>query len=165
MIFASTTGFIHLIASILALIFGTLVIASTKGTPLHRKMGYLYAASMTVLIVTAFMIYRLFGGFGVFHVAAVISAIALAGGIIPAILRRPRKLWLGLHFNFMYWSVMGLYAAFTAEILTRIPQTRFLGMVAVATLVVMGIANVLFVRFKDRWKKIEAAYIGSDKPA
>mgnify|MGYP006270489875 CR=1 FL=1 len=32
----------------------------------------------------------------------------------------------------MYWSVVGLYAAFAAEILTRIPDTPFLNMVGLA---------------------------------
>lgn len=159
MIYSSTIGLLHLIASIIALLAGTWVIAAQKGTEIHKKIGYVYAVSMTVLIITAFMIYRLFGGFGIFHVAAVISTIALLGGMIPAILRRPEKQWLGLHYNFMYWSVMGLYAAFVAEVLTRLPSVRGFTMVAVATLAVMGVANIFYLIYKKRWQKIEAVYI------
>lgn len=156
----SPIGTIHFAASIIALVAGTIVIVSTKGTEFHRKTGYVYAISMTVLIVTAFMIYRLFGGFGVFHVAAVISGISLLGGMLPAILRKPEKYWLGLHFNFMYWSVMGLYAALVAEILTRLPNVQGFTMVAVATLAVMAVANIAYLVFKKRWQRIADAFQG-----
>ncbi|NNF00277.1 MAG: hypothetical protein HKN25_14755 [Pyrinomonadaceae bacterium] len=159
MIYTSSIGLFHLIVSILALIFGTWVIATEKGTAIHKKIGYLYAACMTAVIVTSFMMYRLFGGFGIFHVAAVISAISLLGGMVPVILRKPKKSWLSLHFSFMFWSVMGLYAAFAAEIFTRIPRMRFFWMVGVATLLVMVAANIAFVVYKKRWEKLESVYI------
>ena len=37
-----------------------------------------------------------------------------------------------MHFSFMYWSVRGLYAAFAAEVLTRIPEANFFGMVGIS---------------------------------
>ena len=159
MIYSNEIGLMHLIASIIALITGTWVITTQKGTAIHKKIGYIYVVSMTVLIITAFMIYRLFGGFGIFHIAAIISTIALLGGMIPVILRKPEKSWLGLHYNFMYWSVMGLYAAFVAEVLTRVPQTRFFWMVGIATFGVMLLANIAFNIYKKRWKKIESIYL------
>lgn len=68
------------------------------------------------------------------------------------------------HYAFMYWSVIGLYAAFAAEILTRIPmvyketfgdQARvFLRMVGVATFLVMAIGGGLFVKFYNKWKDL-----------
>lgn len=148
-------GLIHLVASVAALIAGTLVLLATKGTELHRKVGYAYAISMVVLIVTAFMIYRLFGRYGLFHIAAAVSAITLVGGMLPVILRRPRNNWLGYHFSFMYWSVMGLYAAFIAELITRIPQTPFYRMVGIATGAVMLLGYVGFFTMKKRWLKLE----------
>ena len=159
MLYGDTIGLIHLIASILSLISGTWVITTQKGTAIHRKIGYIYAISMLVVIITAFMIYRLFGGFGIFHIAAIISTIALLGGMIPAILRKPAKHWLGLHYNFMFWSVIGLYAAFVSEIFTRIPQIRFFWMLAIATITVFGIANIVFLKRKKRWQKIEKVYM------
>lgn len=115
----SITGLIHLIFSIVALILGAMVIFSNKGTDRHKKIGYAYAISMVVCIATAFMIYRLFNGWGIFHYMAVISAMSLIFGLVPAILRRPVNSWMGLHFGFMYWSVVGLYAAFISETITR----------------------------------------------
>lgn len=159
MIYENTTGLIHLISSLVALVAGALNITTEKGTAIHRKVGYVYTLSLVVLIATAFMIYRLFGGFGIFHVAAIISAITLFGGIVPAIFRKPAKNWLTLHYSFMYWSVMGLYAAFVAEFLTRIfPLGGFFWIVGIATLAVMAIANIMFVKYKKRWQKIERTY-------
>ncbi len=103
MIYSSTLGLFHLIVSCLALIAGTWVITGQKGTAIHKKLGYVYATSMVAVIVTSFMMYRLFGGFGVFHVAAIISAIALLGGMVLVNLPKPEKSCLSLHFGFMYW--------------------------------------------------------------
>lgn len=150
-------GLIHLIASLIAVAAGSWVLIGQKGTQLHRRVGYVYAVSMVVLIVTAFMIYRLFGRFGVFHITAVVSAVTLALGMLPVILRKPRDSWLNLHFGFMYWSVIGLYAAFAAEILTRIPQKPFFRMVGIATGAVVLVGALLFVYSKKRWEKLAKA--------
>jgi len=158
MIFSSWIGLVHLVASVLALIFGTWILITTKGTTIHRKIGYLYAFSMLVLIITAFMIYRLFGTFGIFHIAATVSTITLAGGMLPVILRKPRNSWLGFHFSFMYWSVMGLYAAFVAEVLVRIPKTPFFRMVGLGTAFVMILAYIFFFIYKKKWQKLSAVY-------
>lgn len=154
----SWIGLIHLAASVLALIFGTWILLTAKGTPIHRKIGYLYAFSMSVLIITAFMIYRLFGGFGIFHIAATVSTITLIGGMLPVLLRKPKNNWLGFHFSFMYWSVMGLYAAFVAEVLVRIPQTPFFRMVGIGTAAVMILAYLFFFIYKKKWQRLSAIY-------
>jgi hypothetical protein len=160
MYFSGVVGIIHLVASIFALLFGTWVLVGEKGTRAHRKIGYLYAVSMLLLIATAFMIYRLFGRFGIFHVAAIVSMLTLLGGMIPVILRKPKKLWFGLHFSFMYWSVFGLYAAFVAEMAVRLPirttlssPTTFFTTVAAATLATMLTGQIIFFRNKKKWQK------------
>lgn len=160
----SSVGWLHLIASILALVFGTWVLITPKGTRAHRRIGYFYAVSMILLIATAFLIYRLFGRFGVFHVAAILSAVTLAGGMIPAVLRKPKN-WLDLHFSFMYWSVFGLYAAFVAEMATRLPvRTMFNSawtfsmIVIISTLATMLVGRIIFFAYKKNWQKISAAY-------
>ena len=154
-------GFVHLIVSILALVFGTWVLAARKGTRAHRRVGYLYAISMILLIATSLMIYRLFGTFGLFHYAAVVSGITLAGGMIPVILRKPKDSWLGLHLSFMYWSVFGLYAAFVAEMATRLPvrtifdsPKMFFITVGIATLSTMLVGQIIFFKKKKKWQEI-----------
>lgn len=157
-------GLIHLLLASFALIFGSFVLADAKGTVFHRRVGYLYAFSMLGLNITALMIYRLFNRFGVFHWAAVLSLVTLLAGMIPVILRRPQKHWLGLHFNFMYWSVFGLYAAFVAEMATRLPirtafssvQTFFI-IVAVATFATMFVGQMFLLKYKKRWQNFYVA--------
>ena len=118
---SNETGFVHLVFSILALLTGTLVLANKKGTRKHKIMGYCYAISMLGVLITAFMIYQLYGTFGIFHWAAVLSLITLLGGMVPVLLKRPKH-YISLHYNFMYWSVMGLYGAFAAETMVRLPD-------------------------------------------
>jgi uncharacterized membrane protein len=168
---SSQIGLIHLLTASLALIFGSFVLADAKGTVFHRRVGYLYALSMLGLNVTAFMIYRLFGRFGVFHWTAVVSLVTLLAGMIPVILRRPAKHWLGLHFNFMYWSVFGLYAAFVAEMATRLPirtafssATTFFMMVGAATFATMFIGRIILLKYKKRWQNFGVAPNAKEKP-
>lgn len=150
-LFGDTYGFIHLIASVLALITGFMVLVMKKGTKRHVNVGYIYVLSMALLIATSFMIYRLFNGWGIFHYTSIISLITIALGMIPIWTKKPLNKWKYLHFSFMYWSVVGLYAAFAAEILTRIPETPFFGMVGIATGVIMLIGGIYFGMNKTKW--------------
>lgn len=161
---SSEIGFAHLLSASLALIFGSIVLADAKGTVFHRRIGYLYTISMIALNITALMIYRLFGKFGVFHVAAIVSLLTLLAGMIPVILKKPRKNWLGMHFSFMYWSVLGLYAAFIAEMATRLPiktmfssAKTFFMTVAIATALTMIVGEIVFYKKKKAWHNINTA--------
>ena len=151
LLFHDWIGALHLFASIVALATGTQVLWMKKGTQLHRQIGYVYCASMLVVIITAFSIYRLFGGFGIFHILALVSFVTLLGGMVPLLLKKPQKSYIALHFSFMYWSVIVLYAAFVSEMLTRIPESPFFGMVGLATLAVMITAQIFFNRYKKKW--------------
>lgn len=145
-------GLIHLAAAIIALITGTAVLAMQKGTKTHRRMGFVYSGAMVIVVATAFMIYRLFGGWGIFHWAALVSGLTLLGGMVPVMLRKPND-WITLHFSFMYWSVMGLYMAFVSEMLTRIPTTPFLGMLGITTGIIGVAAGGFFYYRKSHWEK------------
>lgn len=150
----SPTGFIHLIAAVIALLTGTLVLSLQKGTKLHIKIGYVYVISMIIVNGTAFMIYRLFDGFGIFHIAALVSLLTLLAGMIPVLLKKPKKNWLDMYLAFMYWSVIGLYAAFVSEVLTRIPESPFFGTIGIATTIIMIVAGLIFYMKKDNWENI-----------
>jgi len=144
-------GLIHLQASIIALISGTMVLLLKKGTKRHKQIGYVYVLSMGILIITAFLIYRLFNGWGVFHYAAILSLLLIGFGMIPVWTKKPTTKWKYQHFSFMYWSVIALYAAFMSEVFTRIPETPFFGMVGVATAVILIGGGIGFIRNKSRW--------------
>lgn len=112
-------SWIHIAASFLSLITGTHVILSLKGTKIHKRVGYVYVVSMTVVIITAFMIYRFFGGFGIFHAFALLSTIALYGGMVPMFKKNRTKKDLQQHSEVMGWSVVGLYCATISEVCSR----------------------------------------------
>ena len=97
-------------------------------------------------------IYRLFGGFGPFHVIAIIGFFYLLVGIVPALLKT--KNWLRIHIYFMYWSVLGLYAAFAAEILVRVPEAPFWWMVGVAVVAISVTGGVFYGKYKKSWQAV-----------
>ncbi|HPW62954.1 MAG TPA: hypothetical protein PLJ13_11710, partial [Cyclobacteriaceae bacterium] len=57
----SPTGLIHLVASMISLISGTLVLVLTKGTRIHKSIGYIYCLFMLIVNGTAFGLYHLYG--------------------------------------------------------------------------------------------------------
>lgn len=158
----SDTGLIHFIASIIALVLATFVLALNKGTTVHKTIGRLYALTMLVVLITAFMTYRLFGTWGIFHWTAVVSSLTLICGLIPILIKRPFNNYISLHFSFMYWSIMGVYGAFVSETLVRmpkvvvesgIPNRVFYNMTGVGTSIVMGLGIYFFLKFKPKWDK------------
>lgn len=161
-IVSGTTGLIHLLASVIALVTGIFVLVTAKGTKRHKQVGYVYSVSMIILILTAFLIYRLYGKFAIFHWLAVVSCLTLVAGIYPIMAKKPRN-YILIHFNFMYWSVIGLYGAFMAEIFVRLPKiiltesgepmVIFYKMIGVAVGIVMAIGTVFYLKFKPRWTK------------
>jgi uncharacterized membrane protein len=155
MITHSITGAVHLAACCISLFAGTMVLWLPKGTARHRKAGYVYAGSMLIVNATAFMIYRLFSGFGPFHVAAIISLVTLVAGMLPVLLKKPTEGWLPLHYAFMYYSVIGLYAAFISEIVTRVFTSHFGTWVAVGTGVTMFFGVMAFKQLQHKWKTLQ----------
>ena len=120
----SSYGMVHLITAFMAIAAGAVVLRPPKGTRWHRTFGHLYAMSMLGVITTSFAIYGLTGSPGPFHFAAVVAAVALGGGMITVLFRRPRKGWIEAHAIWMSWSYIGLMAAFAAESLTRFVMPR-----------------------------------------
>jgi uncharacterized membrane protein len=152
----SPAGVVHLAAAGIALLLGTVVLLAPKGTKSHIRLGYAYVLSMLVLNATAFLIYHLWGRFGVFHWFAVLSLATLSAGMLPLLLHRSAYT-VQLHVSFMYWSVFGLYAAFVSETIVRVPGLIFyknLGAsVGVSTTVVMVAGGIIFGLTKQRWMR------------
>jgi len=147
----SSTGAIHVLTALAAMVVGAVVLLIRKGTRMHRFYGYLYFYLMIVLNGTAFMLYGLFGTFGPFHVAALLSLASLLLGFIPVMRRKPANGWVMQHFTFMYFSVVGLYAAFASEILTRIPKSPFFTMVIIASITVTVIGVIIYKQMRPKW--------------
>lgn len=142
----STIGTIHFAMALAAIVSGLVVLLLPKGNQRHRLVGWAYAASMLGLNGTAFMLYRLFGHFGPFHVAAVVSLLTVLAGVATARFRKPKGNWMLGHAYWMTWSYVGLLAAAVSEIATRVPESPFWGMVFVGTFVVVGAGSVLIRR-------------------
>lgn len=161
-IISGPTGLLHFLASLVSLVTGIYVLIARKGDASHRKVGYVYAVSMLVLNITAFLIYNLYGKFGIFHWFAIVSFLTLFAGMVPVLLKRPYD-YLLLHFKFMYWSVIGLYCALMAEVFSRLPfifpdelgnpSKVFYKFVGIGTIVVMVIGILFFIKKKPIWTR------------
>ncbi len=114
----STTGLIHTLAALCALLTGIVIFSRAKATSFHRALGYVYSISMTVMIVTAFFIYHLTKSFNLLHIFAIATCPPLILGFSAAFQRRSG--WVARHYHWMCYSYMGLCAAFVAETSIRI---------------------------------------------
>ena len=139
----SIIGVAHIVFGLLALSAGGAVLFRRKGTPSHRRLGWVYVLSMVGLLSSSFLIYRLFGRFGPFHILSVIAFISLAAGLLPAWTRRPQRTWVQRHYRSMSYSYAGLVAATAAEVAVRLPGARFALSTFLASVVVIIIATVI----------------------
>ena len=155
-IYHDTTGLIHLLTASIALLTGTMILFGRKGSRQHVRIGYIYTVSMVVMLATAFALYHLFGSFGIFHVLAVVSTITLAGGMLPFYVWGKTTKAMQFHFSFMYWSVIGLYAAFAAETLVRLQLVPFFWMVGAASGAVAMVGSIFFRKYKEHWSEVYA---------
>jgi len=142
-------GIAHVTFGFAALVLGAGIFTLAKGTDLHRAVGTLYVLSMFGLNVTSLLIYNLFGGFGVFHVIALINLTMLLAGLFTVILKRPRKRWLRNHYYLMGWSYVGLWAAFATEITVRVVHWPLATAVTVPTVAVVVLGGAL-VRLREQ---------------
>jgi uncharacterized membrane protein len=148
----SPIGLIHITSAIVAMIAGAIVLLNRKATKFHKRTGYVYVGSMVILNTTAFLIYHLFGKFGPFHIAALFSTISILGGMVPMFFRKQITGWLELHYYFINWSVVGLYAAFWAETLTRlVPMAQFWPVVVAATAGTAITGSILIRKNQNRF--------------
>lgn len=88
--------------------------------------------------------------------AAVISLLTLLAGMRPVLMRQRPKEWFTTHMVFMYWSVVGLYAAFASELLVRVPDRTgaYFGlMVGLATDLIMLTAGLFQRPLVRRWSR------------
>ncbi len=141
-------GIMHLASAILAMGAGTLVIVIDKGTVLHKRLGYLYFYSMLYMNGSALLIFRLTGEFNGFHVGAIFSLITVLMGIGTLYFRGKAPQSVNLHLSMMYWSLVGLYAAFFSETLTRITTLPFMWAVLIPTAMVSIIGLIIFLKVK-----------------
>ena len=148
----SPIGTVHLIAASIAMITGLFVILKGhKGNTSHKKIGYIYVIAMLLLNGTAFGIYN-FGSFSMFHFFSVVSLMSLTFGMLPMILKWSNK--IRFHYRFMSWSVVGLYAAFVAEVFTRFIRFEYFWVVVmIGTLLVSIVGGYLIEKNAKKFTK------------
>ncbi len=140
----SYLGLAHTLLAVVALVVGTYVLLRFKGDKKHRQLGYVYVTTMLLMNTSALFIYN-FGKFNLFHFFALFSLGSIALGIIPAI-QRKKEDWLNTHYNFMSWSVIGLWCAFWAEMGVRLIDMRHFWWVVVIATVATSIIGAVFIR-------------------
>ena len=157
-------GAVHFISAIVALIFGAIVLSKPKGTAKHRRLGYIYFASMLALNLSAIPITNMTGSIGLFHLFVVMSLPTTLAALYFPLFGRGNPNWKMHHFTYMFWSYVGLIAAFIAEGLVRLPillatdrtaadraleaSTGFWS-AALIMVVVVAIAELLFRRYRS----------------
>lgn len=146
-------GILHLASAAVALLSGTIVIATKKGTQLHKRLGYLYFYSMLYMNGSALLIYRLTGQFNGFHMGAIISFITILIGIGTLYFRGTKPSSINLHLATMYWSLVGLYSAFFSETLTRLSTLPFVWAVIIPTAIVSLLGAIVFVKQVKIWSR------------
>lgn len=73
---------IHIIAGLLALLAGAVALYATKGSPLHRRSGWVFAVAMATMTTTAAVIAQFFSPNRVNVVAAVLTFYLVATGVL-----------------------------------------------------------------------------------
>lgn len=143
-------GAAHVTFGLASIALGAAVLSLPKGANLHRALGVLYVLAMFGLNVTALLIYKVFGRFGVFHWLAISSLATLLTGYFAVLLQWPKRGWLDVHYYCVCWSFVGLLSATAAEILVRVVHWPLTAVVMVPTTIVVLVGGGLTGRLKSR---------------
>jgi uncharacterized membrane protein len=120
----SAMGGMHAVAALAAILLGLTVILLPKGRALHRLLGLAYIFSMLTTCISALLLYRMTGHFGLFHFFAMVSLIGVIMGLVQPIFRQPD--WTRRHLIWLAWSYLGLLAAAATEAAVRLPMLKHL---------------------------------------
>ena len=99
---------IHLFAVLPAAVLGVAQLVTPKGTVLHKRLGWLWAAAMAVTALSSFWIFgpKNGGSFSVIHLLSIWVLFALAAAIWS--IRRGN---VRAHRYFMVGTLLGLFGA------------------------------------------------------
>jgi uncharacterized membrane protein len=101
---APVTIQLHAYAALAAFVLGIVQLARPKGTTPHRAIGYLWAAVMLAVAVSAFWIHqiRLWGPWSPIHLLAIFTLVMVPLGVYAAHnhnVRNHQRTMLGLFFG------------------------------------------------------------------
>ena len=106
----SVLGSLHVAAAVLALAVAAIVLARTKGTTSHVRLGRIYV--LLLVLVDAFALLTYQNGIGPFHLLAIVSLGTLTAGLVWSPRRRGSRQTHGI---LMIWSFAGLVGAGLAQ--------------------------------------------------
>jgi uncharacterized membrane protein len=137
--------YLHVAAAISALVLGTVVVSTRKGTPRHRVMGSCYVIAILLTNIVALTVTRSTGGFGPFHVLALVSLCTVAAGIVPMWLFPRSAAVIAAHGITMGFSYVGLIAAGLSQAVAHlIPAQSGAGVVATSVVTFAAGAALIF---------------------
>lgn len=116
-------GWVHFVASLIAVAVGALVLVRPKGTAVHKLRGRIYVVAILVTSITALGIYRV-GGFFFAHWFGVAALIVTTVGITAAHFKIPRAGWMHLHLTSMLVSFYILIGGGVNEVFLRVSFLR-----------------------------------------
>ncbi|MFN2454336.1 MAG: DUF2306 domain-containing protein [Pyrinomonadaceae bacterium] len=141
----------HTAMGFVALLAGFFVFLLNKGTRLHKTVGWVYVLSMYLLCLTSFFIFKLFSGFGVFHVMAIVSTVTMTSGFAPVLLRKKLRGWFIGHYKGMLFSYLGLVMATNSHLFKYLqPIVGFVG-AGVVLWVIPGIIGNIWINRKTKF--------------
>jgi uncharacterized membrane protein len=146
-------GWVHLVASLVAIAIGAAVLVRPKGTAVHKARGWIYAAAIIMTSLTALAIYRL-GVFFFAHWFAVAALIVTAAGVAAAHFKIPRIGWIHVHLTCMVASFYILIGGAVNEVFLRvtflrrlIPDSNLPGAIGATHFSVMVLFALLIIYF------------------
>ena len=136
---------VHVGAAVVALVLGAVVFAMRKGTIRHRAVGACYVGTLLLSNAVALTVTRSTGGFGPFHVLAIVSLCTLVVGLVPLWIlpRGPRA--IAVHGITMGFSYVGLVAAGLSQAVAQlVPAHSGVGVIATSALAFTVGAALIF---------------------
>jgi len=118
-------GWVHLVASLVALAVGIVMLLRAKGTHLHKRRGAIYVVAILITAVTSLGIYRN-GHFIFAHWLAIAAVGATVIGFLAARLKTPQNGWVHVHLTCMLLSCYLLFGGSVNELFLRVNALRSL---------------------------------------
>jgi uncharacterized membrane protein len=116
-------GWVHFVASLVAVGVGALILVRPKGTPVHKLRGRVCAAAILVTSVTALGIYRS-GHFFFAHWLGVAALLSITAGVAAARFKIPQTGWMHVHLTCMLASFYLLIGGGVNEVFLRVDALR-----------------------------------------
>ncbi|PEN11298.1 hypothetical protein CRI94_16030 [Longibacter salinarum] len=159
----------HTVSGVAALLLGIATCVLSKGTTLHKRVGWMYGASMYSLCLSSLFIpadiltFARVGGldYGIFHVFAFWGMIQLSVGLYIMIRREAFDHPVEWHLYNMLWSVVGLIMATNSHLFQYIGPwvTGYFGVsvgwsVAITGLVLWGLPATIGAIWIERLRPV-----------